>query len=93
MLAVTYFEATISFFNITDENNSFSILTPSHWFSQNAEETINKLITLMDLRSENDLDLHINEVKRRGNSIILDGQEFTYYILSDKTKDDFFKIM
>ena len=29
--AVTYFEATNSVFNITDENNSFSIGTPDYW--------------------------------------------------------------
>ena len=30
LLAVTSFEATNSVFNITIENNSFSIITPSH---------------------------------------------------------------
>ena len=30
MLAVTCFEATNSVFNITDENDSFSITTPGH---------------------------------------------------------------
>ena len=31
LLAVTSSEATNSFSNITDENNSFSINIPSHW--------------------------------------------------------------
>ena len=31
LLAVTYFETTNSVFNITDENNSFSIGTPGFW--------------------------------------------------------------
>ena len=33
LLAITTFEATNSVFNITDENNSFSIITPGHWLS------------------------------------------------------------
>ena len=59
LIAVTSFETTNSVFNITDENNSFSIITPGHWSTKNAEETINKLNNLLDLRSENDLNLHI----------------------------------
>ena len=77
LLSVTSFEATNSVFNITGENNSSSIFTPAHWSSQNAEETLIKLNNLLNLGSEKDLDLHINEVKKRGNIIILDGQECT----------------
>ena len=40
-LSVTFFEATESVFDITDGNNSFSITTPGHWNSQDAEELIN----------------------------------------------------
>ena len=60
---------------------------------QNAEETINKLNNLFDLRSENDLDLHINEVKKKSNILTLDGQEYTYYNLSDKNKYDFIETL
>ena len=42
LLAVTSFEAMNSVFNITDENNSFSISTPGHWNSEHSEE-INEL--------------------------------------------------
>ena len=40
---VTSFEATNSVFNSTDENNSFSISTPSYWILQEGEELITKL--------------------------------------------------
>ena len=41
VIAVISFEATNSVFNITDENNSFSILTPSHWSPKDIGELIN----------------------------------------------------
>ena len=34
-LALTCFEASNSVFNRTDEKNSFSFTTPSHWFQKN----------------------------------------------------------
>ena len=93
LIAVTSFGTTNSVFNITDENNSFSIITPGHWSTKNAEETINKLNNSLDLRSENDLDSHINEVKKRGSIIILDGQEYTYYNLLDESKYDLIEML
>ena len=60
LLGVTSFEASNSVFNITDENNSFSITTPGYWSTENGEGTIKKLNNLVELRSENNLDLHIN---------------------------------
>ena len=85
LLPATFFQATNSGFVIADENNSFAIITPGHWSAQNAEETNNKRNNLLDLRSEKDLDLHINEVNKRGNIIILDGHEYTYFNLLDKS--------
>ena len=90
MLAITSFEATNSVYNITDENNSFSIITPGHWSSQNSEEIVDERNNLLDLRSKNDLDLHIKEVNKRGNIIILDGQEYIYYNLN---KYDFIELL
>ena len=43
LLAVTSFEAANSVFNITNENNSFSITIPGHWESKSAEKTIDEL--------------------------------------------------
>ena len=42
-MAVTNFEATNSVFNATDENNSFSVSTPSYWSPEDGEKLINKL--------------------------------------------------
>ena len=60
------FEATASVFNITDENNSFSITIPGDWNSKSAGKTIDKLIKLLELRSQNEIKLHVEEVRKRG---------------------------
>ena len=77
LLSVSSFECTNSVFNITDENNSFSIVIPGHWETEFAEKIIDEVNRLLDLRS---LDLHVNEVRRRGNIIKIEDKE---YKLSD----------
>ena len=52
------FECTNSVFNITNENNSFSITIPAHWETKSAEKTIEELNELIELRS---LELHVKE--------------------------------
>ena len=47
--AVSSFECTNSVFNITHENNSFSINIPGHYQTQFAEKTINELNKLLEL--------------------------------------------
>ena len=66
LLAVSSFECTISVFNITDENNSFSIIIPGHYQNKTDEKTIDNLNELLELKS---LELHVEEVKKRGNKI------------------------
>ena len=61
LLVVTSFETTNSDFNITDENNSFSVSTPSHWSSRDGEEIINKISEKSELRSENDIELQVKK--------------------------------
>ena len=51
--------------NITDENNSFSFSTPGYWFSRCGAVTIHKLQKLLELRSQNDIKLHVEEVRKR----------------------------
>ena len=68
-MAVTSFGATNSVFNITNENNSFSFTTPGHWFSRGGAETFHKLQKLLELRSENDIELHVKETEKRGHEI------------------------
>ena len=51
LLALTCFEVTNSVFDITNENNSFSIIIPGHWQTKSAEKTIevNKFLELWSL--------------------------------------------
>ena len=59
LLAVTSFKATNSVFKITDENNSFLITTLGHWNSKSAQKIINDMNKLLELRSQNDIELHV----------------------------------
>ena len=77
LLAVSPFECTNSFYNITNENNSFSIIIPGHYLTESAEKTIDELNKLLELRS---LELHVKEVRKRGNKIKIGDNE---YVLSD----------
>ena len=77
LLAVSSFECTNSIFNITGENNSFSIIIPGHYQNKTDEKTINDRNKLLELKS---LELHVEEVKKRGNKIKIGDNE---YKLSD----------
>ena len=77
LLAVSSFERTNSVFNITDENNSFSIIIPGHYQNESDEKTIDDLNNLLELKS---LELHVEEVRKRGNIIKIADNE---YKLSD----------
>ena len=66
LLAVSSFECTNSVFNISNENNSFSIIIPGHYQNKSDEKTIDDLNKLLELKS---LELHVEEVKKRGNKI------------------------
>ena len=77
LLAVSSFKCTNSIFNITNDNNSFSIIIPSHYQNESDEKTIDNLNKLLELKS---LELHVEEVKKRGNKIKIGDVE---YQLSD----------
>ena len=77
LIAVSSFECTNSVFNITDDNNSFSIIIPGHYETKFAEKIIDDLNKLLELKS---LELHVNEVRKRGNIIKIGDKE---YKLSD----------
>ena len=66
LLGVSLFECTFSVCNINNENNSFSITIQFHWETKSAEKTIDELNKLVELRS---LELHVKEVRKRGNPI------------------------
>ena len=65
LLGVTSFEATNSVFKITKENNSFSITIPGHWNTKSPEKTIDELSKLLEFRSENDIELHTEQVRKK----------------------------
>ena len=77
LLAVSSFECTNSIFNITDENNSFSIIIPGHYQNKSDEKTIDALNKFLELKS---LELHVDKVRRRGNKMKIGDNE---YKLSD----------
>ena len=77
LLAVSSFECTNSVFNITNENNSFSIIIPGHYEIEFAEQIIDDLNKLLELKS---LELHVEEVRKRGDIIKTGDKE---YKLSD----------
>ena len=72
LIAVSSFECTNSVFNITNENNSFSIIIPGHYETESAEKTINELNKLLELRSENGIELHVEQVRKKGLILIND---------------------
>ena len=67
----------ILFYNITNENSSFSIILPGHYETEFAEKTIDELNNLLELKS---VELHVVEVRKRGDKIKMGDNE---YKLSD----------
>ena len=59
LLAVSSFECKNSVFNITNENNSFSIIIPGHYQNKSDEKAIDNLNKLLELKSP---ELHVEEV-------------------------------
>ena len=51
LIAASSFECTNSVFNITNENNSFSIIIPGHYETEFAEKIIDDLNKLIELKS------------------------------------------
>ena len=72
LLTVTSFETTNSVFNITDENNSFSISTPSCSSPEGGEELDIQLNKLLEVRSENYMESQVKDVKKRRTRIELE---------------------
>ena len=88
LLAVSSFECTNSVFNITNENNSFSIIIPGHYQNNSDEKTINNLNKLLELRS---LELHVEEVRKRGNKIKLGDVEYKLTDFDNQKKTRYLK--
>ena len=76
LMAVSLFACTNSVSNITNEN-SFSIIILGHYQNKSDEKTIDNLNILLELKS---LELHVKEVRERGEKIQKGDNE---YKLSD----------
>ena len=77
LLGLSSLECTASVFNITNENKSFSIIIPGQYQTEFAEKMINDLNKLLEIKS---LELHVEEVTKRGKKIKIVDNE---YKLSD----------
>ena len=60
-----FYEATNSVFNITNENNSFSVTKSGHWETKSAEKTIDELNNLLELRSQNGVESHVEQIRKK----------------------------
>ena len=67
LLAELSLEANNSVLKITNENNTFSISTPDYRFSRGSAETIMRLQKLLEIRHNIDIEIHVEEVRKRGN--------------------------
>ena len=62
---MTFFETTNCVSNISNENNRFSVTILGHWKSKSAEKTIDELNELLELKSQNDIELHVEPVRKK----------------------------
>ena len=72
LMAVSLFDCTNSVFNITNEKISFLIIIPGHYQTEFAEKIIDDLNKLLELKS---LELHVEEVRKRGNKLKIGDDE------------------
>ena len=82
------FECTNSVFIITNENNSFSIIVPGHYKTESAKKTIDKLNKLLELRSQNGIELHVEQVRKKGLILINDYSLSSLGMFKDKILED-----
>ena len=73
LLAVSSFQCTNSVSNITNENNSFSIIVRGHYQNKFDKKTIDELNKILELMS---LELHVQQVRKRGNKIKIKDDEY-----------------
>ena len=76
VISSNFFVAKNSVFNLIGENKIFSISKPGHCSSDDGEEFFNKLIKLLELRSENDIELHVEEVRKKENQIRIEKNHY-----------------
>ena len=89
LLAVSSFECLNSVFIITNENNSFSIIIPGHYQNKSDEKTFNDLNKLLELKS---FELHVDQVKKRGNKVKIGDNEYKLSDFDTQNKWDTWRI-
>ena len=75
-ISSNFFVAINSVFNITIENNSYSIITPGHWNCEDGEKLMNKLNNFFELRSENDNELLVKEIEKRSTPLGIGDKDY-----------------
>ena len=85
LMAVSLFDCTNSVFNITNEKYSFSIIIPGHYQNESDEKTIDDLNKLLEPKF---LELHVEEVKKRGNKIKIGDSEYKLSDFDTQKKPD-----
>ena len=85
LLGLSSLDCTNSVFNITDESNSFSINIPGHWETEFDRKTFAKIDGLLELMS---LELHVEEVRKRGNKIKKSDDEYKLWDSDTQKKRD-----
>ena len=88
LLGVSSFEYTNSVFNITNENNSFSIIVPAHYETESAGKTIDELNKLLELRYQNGIELHVEQVRKKGLILINDYSLSSLGMFKDERLED-----
>ena len=83
---MTSFEATKFVINITDDDIPFLFTIPSHWQTKSAKRTIKKLNEVLELRSQNSVELHVKEVRKRGNQTKMENNEYKLSDFDNKKK-------
>ena len=89
LIGVSSFDCKNSVFNITNENSSFSITIPGHSETEFDRNTIAKIKKLKDLRS---LELHVQEVRKRGDKKKTGDNDFKLSDFDTQKKRDTWRI-
>ena len=84
---MTLFEATNSAFNTTTENNKFSITTSAYSTSRGGAKTIIELRELLEFRTQNDCELHVEGIRKRRNQKKIGDSEYQLSDLDTRKND------
>ena len=88
LLAMSSFECTKSVFKLTKENNSFSITIPNHWNSKSGEKPIDELHKVLDFRSENNIVLYIEQVRKKRRILMKDYSSSNLEMFKDEILEE-----